>query len=272
MTAQQPAAGAQPDGAMDEQSAARNVRQMFNSIAPRYDLLNHLLSANIDRLWWWRAARTFRTVLAQPDAVVVDLCCGTGDMTMALLRRRPPQARPILAADFAHEMLRRGAAKFSGRGAIAIEADALRLPLRNATVDLIVTAFGFRNLANYSQGLQEFARVLRPGGQLGILDFSEPNGALGKAYQWYFRCAVPAIGKAVYGQSGPYEYLPESVRRFPAPQQFVAQIESAGFEDARWTPYTLGIAGLYSAKRRGTTPADCAQINAAGKFEPGSLA
>ncbi len=272
MSSPQSSAGAKPDGSVDEQSAARSVRQMFNSIAPRYDLLNHLLSANIDRLWWWRAARTFRTVLAQPDAVVVDLCCGTGDMTMALLRRRPPQARPILAADFAHEMLRRGAAKFSGRGAIAIEADALRLPLRNATVDLIVTAFGFRNLANYSQGLQEFARVLRPGGQLGILDFSEPTGTLGKAYQWYFRRAVPAIGKVVYGQSGPYEYLPESVRRFPAPQQFVAQIASAGFDDAHWTPYSFGIAGLYTATRRSAASVNGLQTDSSGKFDHSSLA
>ena len=107
-----PATGAKPPGTADEAAAARAVRQMFDSIAPRYDLLNHVLSANVDRLWWWRAARRFRGVLDRPEAEVLDVCCGTGDMTMALLRRRPPHARPILAADFAREMLNRGARKF----------------------------------------------------------------------------------------------------------------------------------------------------------------
>jgi demethylmenaquinone methyltransferase/2-methoxy-6-polyprenyl-1,4-benzoquinol methylase len=251
MTSQPSATGAQPAGATDERSAAASVRQMFNSIAPRYDLLNHVLSANIDRLWWRRTARSFRSILARPDAVILDLCCGTGDMTMALLRLRPksPEALPILAADFAHEMLRRGSAKFSSHGAVAIEADALCLPLRDQSVDLITTAFGFRNLSNYTRGLQEFARVLRPGGQLGILDFSEPDGLLGRAYQMYFRRIVPAIGRALYGQSGPYEYLPESVRRFPSPEQLIAQIHAAGFHHTQWTPYSFGIAGLYTATR-----------------------
>ncbi len=184
--------GAKPIGAQDEASAAQSVQQMFNSIAHRYDLLNHVLSANIDRLWWRRAARRFQPVLANPDAAVLDICCGTGDLTMALLKHRPPGARPILAADFAHAMLSRGAQKFSARGpgsasAIALEADALHLPLRSASLDLIVTAFGFRNLANYEAGLREFHRVLKPGGQLGILEFSEPAGLIGKAYSIYFR-------------------------------------------------------------------------------------
>src|SRR6059058_4987886 len=117
--------GAKPLGARDETSAAQAVRQMFNSIAPRYDLLNHVLSANVDRLWWRRAARRFRAVLANPDAAILDICCGTGDMTMALLKHRPQPAKPILAADFARAMLSRGARKFGGRGAIAVEADAL---------------------------------------------------------------------------------------------------------------------------------------------------
>src|SRR6516162_7551315 len=156
-----PATGAKPIGTSDEASAAQAVRQMFDSIAPRYDLLNHVLSANIDRLWWRRAARRFRTVLADPDAAVLDICCGTGDMTMALLKHRPKDAHPILAADFSRAMLSRGAQKFSGRGAIALEADALHLPLRSASLDLIVSAFGFRNLANYEAGLREFHRVLK---------------------------------------------------------------------------------------------------------------
>src|SRR4051812_9234231 len=189
-----PATGAKPIGTSDEASAAQAVQQMFDSIAPRYDLLNHVLSVNIDRLWWWRAARQFRGILANPDAAVLDICCGTGDMTLAMLRRRPQNARPVLAADFSRNMLSRGALKFGPAAAspkrpyaIAIEADAINLPLKDASLDLIVTAFGFRNLANYEAGLREFARVLKPGGQLGILEFSEPGGLIGKAYAVYFR-------------------------------------------------------------------------------------
>ena len=195
--------GAKPLGTDDEASAAQAVRQMFDSIAPRYDLLNHVLSANIDRLWWWRTARRFRAILANPDAAILDICCGTGDMTMALLKLRPHSARPILAADFSRGMLSRGAQQVRPNAqapappyAIPIEADALHLPLPSASLDLIVTAFGFRNLANYEAGLREFHRVLKPGGQLGILDFSEPGGLLGKAYAVYFRRVLPAIGRA----------------------------------------------------------------------------
>ncbi len=244
-----PATGAKPLGAEDEVSAARSVQQMFNSIAPRYDLLNHVLSANIDRLWWWRTARRFRSVLARPNAAVLDICCGTGDMTMALLRRRPSGARPILAADFAHGMLSRGALKFGGRGAVALEADALHLPLRPASLDLIVTAFGFRNLANYEAGLREFHRVLKPGGQLGILDFSEPGGLIGKAYAVYFRRVLPAIGRLICGKEGPYSYLPSSVGSFPPPPSMLALMRSVGYEQCSWKPYTFGIAGLYTARR-----------------------
>jgi demethylmenaquinone methyltransferase / 2-methoxy-6-polyprenyl-1,4-benzoquinol methylase len=259
-----PATGAKPAGATDEDAAANAVRQMFDSIAPRYDLLNHVLSANVDRLWWWRAARRFRTVLARPETAVLDVCCGTGDMTRALLRRRPVGARPTLAIDFARQMLNRGARKFgspqshfsSGRRsskgapyAVPIEADALHLPLRPASVDLIVTAFGFRNLANYEAGLREFHRVLKPGGQLGILEFSEPGGLLGKAYALYFRRVLPAIGRAICGKDGPYNYLPASVGRFPRPPELINLLSSAGYVQCAWQPYTFGIAGLYTAVR-----------------------
>lgn len=233
----------------DEASAANAVREMFDSIAPRYDLLNHVLSANVDRLWWRRAARRFRTVLADPDTAILDMCCGTGDMTMALLKHRPKDARPILAGDFAHAMLSRGARKFAGRGAIALEADALHLPLRSASLDLIVSAFGFRNLANYEAGLLEFQRVLKPGGQLGILDFSEPGGLIGKAYAVYFRRVLPAIGRMICGKNGPYNYLPASVGNFPPPQQMLEMMRSVGYSNGAWQPYTFGIAGLYTAAR-----------------------
>lgn len=263
-----PNSGARPAGATDEASSAAAVRQMFDSIAPRYDLLNHVLSANIDRLWWWRAAHRFREVLARPDAAILDVCCGTGDMTMALLKRRPRGSRPLLAADFAPEMLRRGAEKFgppqlrrshsrksAGTGqqampyAIPIEADALHLPFQDNSLDLVVTAFGFRNLANYEAGLREFHRVLKPGGQLGILEFSEPGGLIGKAYAVYFRRVLPAIGRLICGKDGPYNYLPTSVGNFPPPPRMLALLRSNGYGDCAWQPYTFGIAGLYTAVR-----------------------
>jgi demethylmenaquinone methyltransferase/2-methoxy-6-polyprenyl-1,4-benzoquinol methylase len=246
--------GAKPAGVEDEASAAQTVQQMFNSIAPRYDLLNHVLSASVDRLWWWQTARRFRSILANPDAAVLDICCGTGHMTMAMLKGRPRVARPILAADFARQMLSRAADRFTvikpGQpGAIALEADALHLPLRSESLDLIVTAFGFRNLANYDAGLREFHRVLKPGGQLGILDFSEPGGILGKAYAVYFRRMLPTIGRLLCGKDGPYRYLPTSVGNFPPPAEMLKLMSAAGYGDCAWKPYTFGIAGLYTAVR-----------------------
>ncbi|MGO9338498.1 MAG: ubiquinone/menaquinone biosynthesis methyltransferase [Terracidiphilus sp.] len=250
--------GAKPAGVADEAQAARAVQQMFDSIAPRYDLLNHVLSASVDRLWWWQTARKFRTILADPDAAVLDICCGTGHMTRALLKGRPNGSRPILAADFAHEMLTRGTRRFRARkpgepAAIAIEADALHLPLRPASLDLIVTAFGFRNLANYEAGLKEFARVLKPGGQLGILDFAEPGGWFGKAYSVYFRRILPAIGRMISGPGaagsvGPYNYLPASVAKFPPPAEMLQLMRATGYTDCTWQPYTFGIAGLYTGR------------------------
>ena len=246
--------GAKPMGVEDESRAAETVQQMFNSIAPRYDLLNHVLSANIDRLWWRRTASQFRPVLANPDAAVLDICCGTGDLTMSLLKRRPAGAKPILAADFAHAMLSRGAQKFGTPGsnrsiAIAVEADALHLPLRSESLDLIVTAFGFRNLANYQAGLREFHRVLKPGGQLGILEFSEPGGVIGKAYALYFRRILPLIGRLICGRSGPYNYLPASVGAFFRPPELLERMREIGYSECKWQPYTFGIAGLYTAMR-----------------------
>jgi demethylmenaquinone methyltransferase / 2-methoxy-6-polyprenyl-1,4-benzoquinol methylase len=252
-----PATGAKPAGVTDEAQAAEAVRQMFDSIAGRYDLLNHVLSANVDRVWWWRAARSFRAILADPEAAILDICCGTGDMTMALLKRRPRNARPLLAADFSRQMLQRGAKKFgpearNGKGlpyAMAMEADALHLPLQDGSLDLITTAFGFRNLANYEAGLREFHRVLKPGGRLGILEFSEPGGLIGKAYAVYFRRVLPAIGRAICGKDYPYTYLPASVGSFPPPAQMLEMMRAAGYIDCAWRPYTFGIAGLYTATR-----------------------
>ncbi len=239
------ATGARPAGASDEQSSAASVQQMFNSIAPRYDLLNHVLSMNIDRLWWWRTARRFKSILAKPEAAVLDICCGTGDMTLALLKRRPMNGRPIVAADFSHAMLARGAEKFQNHNVVAVEANALHLPIKQDSLNLITTAFGFRNLVNYEAGLREFHRVLADGGEVGILDFSEPGGVLGKLYAFYFRRILPAVGARLSGMGGAYAYLPASVQRFPPPEEMLALMRTAGFSQVSWTPYNFGIAGLY---------------------------
>jgi demethylmenaquinone methyltransferase/2-methoxy-6-polyprenyl-1,4-benzoquinol methylase len=241
-------------GVQDESHAAQAVQQMFNTIAPRYDLLNHVLSANIDKLWWRRAALAFHSTLIKPDTAVLDICCGTGDLTLALLKHRPDGARPILAADFAHAMLSRGLQKFgadraSRSRAIALEADALHLPLRSESLDLVITAFGFRNLANYEAGLREFHRVLKPGGRLGILEFSQPGGLIGKAYALYFHRILPIIGRLICGKNGPYNYLPSSVGAFPPPRELLAMMSGLRYSQCNWQPYTFGIAGLYTAVR-----------------------
>jgi demethylmenaquinone methyltransferase / 2-methoxy-6-polyprenyl-1,4-benzoquinol methylase len=242
--------GTMPSGATDERSAARAVQQMFDEIAPRYDLLNHVLSMNVDRLWWRRTARTFSHILGRGDARVLDLCAGTGDMAVALRSLAIKSGKStedvaIYALDFSHPMLKHGLKKYSAQKIQPLEADALCLPLPDRSMDLVVSAFGFRNLANYDAGLREIFRVLKPGGEMGILDFSEPGGLLGKVYGFYFRNVLPRIGTMISGVRGPYDYLPASVHRFPSPQEMLDRAKAAGFKDASWTPYTFGIAGLY---------------------------
>ena len=252
-TLNQPAAnapgarGATPSGAGDEHSAARAVQQMFDQIAPRYDLANHTLSMNVDRLWWRRTARIFAHVLKRNDARVLDLCAGTGDMAVAMrsLSARQGSQPSIYALDFSHQMLHHGLSKYAQHNIQPVEGDALQLPLPDAAVDLVVSAFGFRNLANYDAGLREIFRVLKSGGEIGILDFGEPGGLLGKLYGFYFRRILPRIGTLISGVRGPYEYLPASVQKFPSPQEMLTRMETAGFKNVSWTPYTFGIAGLY---------------------------
>jgi demethylmenaquinone methyltransferase / 2-methoxy-6-polyprenyl-1,4-benzoquinol methylase len=241
--------GAAPSGANDPQSAGRAVREMFTSIAPRYDLLNHVLSFNVDRWWWQRVARTFASILAQPNVRVLDLCCGTGDMAFALQRRAANSSATILGADFSHAMLQRAYEKSEGPSPSWIEADALSLPFSDGEFDLVTSAFGFRNLADYDAGLREILRVLRPGGECGILDFGEPQGVMGLAYRIYFRRVLPLIGTAISGVRGPYAYLPASVARFPGPQEMLKRMRRAGFSQSSWMPYTFGIAGLYRGKK-----------------------
>jgi demethylmenaquinone methyltransferase / 2-methoxy-6-polyprenyl-1,4-benzoquinol methylase len=249
--------GAAPEGADDERSAALAVRQMFTAIAPRYDLLNHVLSFNIDRLWWNRTARFFRETLNQPEARILDLCCGTGDMTFALRKRAGKLSPQIVGADFSHAMLRRASAKSvlqatkNGPSETPrwLEADALRLPFPSEHFDLVTSAFGFRNLADYDAGLREILRVLRHGGECGILDFGEPKGVMGTLYRLYFKQVLPRVGTLISGVRGPYAYLPASVERFPAPEEMLTRMKKAGFAEAEWTPYTFGIAGLYRGKK-----------------------
>jgi demethylmenaquinone methyltransferase/2-methoxy-6-polyprenyl-1,4-benzoquinol methylase len=245
--------GAAPEGATDQRSAARAVREMFTSIAPRYDLLNHVLSFNVDRMWWRRAARTFRHILERPDAWILDLCCGTGDMTFALERQAGKISPHVLAVDFSHAMLQRAAAKSAashhGSAPGWLEADALSLPFAKGQFDLVTSAFGFRNLTDYDAGLREIVRILRPGGECGVLDFGEPRGTLGSLYRIYFKQVLPRVGTLISGVRGPYAYLPASVELFPEPEEMLGRMKIAGFGVARWTPYTFGIAGLYHGKK-----------------------
>jgi demethylmenaquinone methyltransferase/2-methoxy-6-polyprenyl-1,4-benzoquinol methylase len=233
---------------------------MFGRIAPQYDFLNHLLSFSMDRLWRRRTARRFLPILSRSDARVLDLCCGTGDLAFALDRARkkamPSDASgrmpgmagaPIVGSDFVQGMLERAHEKsrLHGRNVVFATADAMNLPFSGASFDLVTTAFGFRNLANYRAGLEEFHRVLRPGGQFGILDFGEPGGLLGRLYTFYFRRILPAIGSRISGVSGPYAYLPASVHSFPPPGEMLQEMHDAGFKAVSWKPYSFGIAGLY---------------------------
>ena len=152
-------------------------------------------------------------------------------------------------ADFSHAMLTRANKKSVGTTLRWVEADALNMPFSDESFNLITSAFGFRNLANYDAGLSEIARVLRPDGECGILDFGEPGGMIGKLYRFYFRSVLPKVGTLVSGVKGPYAYLPASVARFPEPSEMLERMRRAGFREATWTPYTFGIAGLYRGKK-----------------------
>ena len=241
--------GARTAAEQDQQAAAVAVRDMFTSIAPKYDLLNHVLSMNVDRYWWWRTARRFRAILQRRGANVLDLCCGTGDMAFALYREAGVDAASVTGLDFSAAMLERARKKSGARPMKWIEGDALNLPFANSSFDLVTSAFGFRNLANYDEGLREIHRVLNDGGEVGILDFGEPKGLVGKFYRFYFRYVLPKIGTMLSGVSGPYAYLPASVSRFPQPEEMKQRMLAAGFREASFTPYTFGIAGLYWGKK-----------------------
>lgn len=239
------AAGTTPPGTSGEQQAARWVRQMFSGIAPKYDLINHVLSFNIDRRWRKALTQCLAPVLTTPGARVLDLCCGTGDV---LLDFASVANAKVMGADFSHPMLISAQKKASRRGfrTPLLEADALELPLASESLDAISIAFGFRNLANYQQGLLELHRVLRPGARLAILEFSHPRGiAMKAAYGLYSRVLLPLIGTVISGSSEAYSYLPDSIRKFPGAHELAAMMAQAGFVDNTFQLLTGGIAALH---------------------------
>jgi demethylmenaquinone methyltransferase/2-methoxy-6-polyprenyl-1,4-benzoquinol methylase len=239
-------AGSAPTGAGGPDQAAQWVRRMFGRIAPRYDLLNHLLSFGMDASWRRRTARRVRPWLGRPGARVLDLCCGTGDLLRALLReaRRAGAAGFLAGCDFCHPMLLLARRKLPW--ACLIEADALRLPLPAASLDLLAVAFGFRNLADYRAGLAEMRRVLRRGGAAAILEFSQPGGRLlGPLYRWYAARVLPRIGGWISGHPEAYRYLPESVHRFPTPEELARWMREEGFSRVTFERMSGGVVCLH---------------------------
>src|SRR5580658_6126369 len=217
--------GTTPRGATSEQEASRWVRGMFGRIAGRYDLLNHLLSFNLDRRWRSRLVDRVADVLDRPDARALDLCCGTADVLISLEKRRGRAA--IFGSDFCHPMLLEARRKTQSP---LFEADALALPLADESLDLITIAFGFRNLANYSRGLQELLRVLKPGGVAAILEFSQPtNRAFARVYGFFSGRVLPWVGGMISGSRDAYSYLPESIKKFPGAEELAGAMRSAGF-------------------------------------------
>ena len=242
--------GATPEGAHSEREAAAWVRGMFGRVAPRYDLANHLLSLNIDRWWRARTVRRVAPVLGRPEARVLDICCGTGDLVLALQRA---SGGPVLGSDFCHPMLLAARQKAARRSAAAalFESDALQLPVRDGSLDLLTVAFGFRNLANYAAGLAEMRRVLRPGGMAAILEFTEPpNAAFAAVYHLYSRRILPWIGGVLSGSRDAYTYLPESVRKFPRAVELAEDMRRAGFSDVEFEYFTGGIVALHLGRVR----------------------
>jgi len=217
---------------------------MFGRVAHRYDLANHLLSVNIDKYWRSHTVQRVRPILMRPAARVIDLACGTGDLLIALEREA---GRGLIGSDFCHPMLRAAAGKLRRHAlkSVLLEADALSLPLADASVDLITIAFGFRNLANYRAGLTEIRRVLRPNGAVAILEFSQPpNRTFAALYNWYTRNVLPLIGGALSGSQDAYKYLPESVRKFPDAEDLAQMMRDANFE-VEWEHLTFGIVALH---------------------------
>ena len=230
---------------------------MFTQIAPRYDLLNHILSLQMDRMWRARTANVLRPILERADARILDLCCGTGDLAFALERRAKGR---VWGADFAHTMLvrakKKSLTKMKGaepkRPILFVESDALRLPFADGAFDLVTAAFGFRNLANYEAGLLEIRRVLKEDGTIAILEFTEPKpGWFGDLYRWYFRTVLPRLGGLISGDQAAYTYLPKSVARFFRPEELRESMLKSGYEGVAVRVWTGGTVALHTGVKTG---------------------
>jgi demethylmenaquinone methyltransferase/2-methoxy-6-polyprenyl-1,4-benzoquinol methylase len=224
------------------------VRSMFDRIAPRYDLLNRVLSAGTD-VRWRRLAVDF--VELEPPLLVLDLCTGTADLLLEAVARHPRSCG--LGVDLALGMLVRGARKLEARGlarrAWLVGGDGERLPVREGGYDAALVGFGIRNVYDPGRALAELQRALRPGGRLVVLEFAMPRGVLGRVYRAYFTALLPRIGGLVSGDRSAYSYLPASVASFPRPEEFAALMSRAGFVDLRHRALTFGIASLFRGEK-----------------------
>jgi demethylmenaquinone methyltransferase/2-methoxy-6-polyprenyl-1,4-benzoquinol methylase len=226
------------------------IAGMFDAIAPRYDLLNHLLSAGLDRRWRDRAVDALEL---SHGARVLDLCTGTADLAIAIVRRTPQAS--VVGVDFAGAMLRLGLEKVQRLGLARdirlVRGDAARIPIESGTCDAATIAFGIRNVADPERALDEIARVLRPNARLAILEFGQPRiPGIRTLYSWYFRYVLPTIGRMISKHGSAYSYLPASVGAFPPPSDFAGIIAAHGFSNVRAVSLTFGIVYLYVATRR----------------------
>ena len=239
----------------EEQSAAAGgeakrayVQRIFSQIAPRYDLLNHLLSFNIDKAWRRTAIAALGWERA-PNGVYVDLCAGTLDVA-AELSRRPGFAGRVIGADFAEPMLRAGIGKASPAIVSPVVADAVDLPIPTNSASGAIVAFGIRNVAHLDRGLREIHRVLAPGARFVILEFTTPRSAVVRGlYHLYFHHILPQIGALVSGHRTAYAYLPRSVANFPIEEQLADRMRSAGFADVNWRALTFGVAAIHTGTK-----------------------
>ena len=221
---------------------------MFSEIAPTYDRLNHLLSGNIDKQWRKFTVKQVREILARPSATVLDLCCGTGDLTIELAKAAPHAH--IIGCDFCFPMLALAPAKTAPVKPLFIEGDALDLPFADHSFDLVTNAFGLRNLESVERGLKEIFRVLKPGGQVAILEFSHPVvPLLDHVFGYYFSKILPRIGALVSGSKHAYTYLPNSVSYFPNQKHLAEIMESIGLREVRYHNLLAGIAALHIGTR-----------------------
>jgi demethylmenaquinone methyltransferase/2-methoxy-6-polyprenyl-1,4-benzoquinol methylase len=250
--------GATPAGVSpaSEAEVARRIREMFGRVAPRYDLLNRLLSLRIDVHWRRVLARRVREYLARPEARLLDTCCGTGDLLLELEAERGrlcgASRRLGLGSDFCRPMLVSARRKIaaSRAGCEVIEADALHMPLPDQSLDLVTVAYGFRNLASYERGLDEMRRVLAPGGCLAILEFSHPRNPLfAPLFGFYMRHILPGLGNTISGSGGAYRYLQESVERFPEADELAEMMRTRGFQRVEYLLLTGGISALHLGYR-----------------------